>query len=99
MFTIKAALAGTLVYAAAATAALAEPKTNMLHQWSEGSDAAAIAKLGEMFTAAGGNGSRRRSPDTRPIHWPSFAPMSLRATRPPRFSSRGPRSPNGTRRA
>ena len=37
-----------------AGAALAEPKTNMLHQWSEGSDAAAIAKLGEMFTAAGG---------------------------------------------
>jgi glucose/mannose transport system substrate-binding protein len=35
-------------------AALAEPKTNMLHQWSTGSDAAAIAKLGEMFTKAGG---------------------------------------------
>jgi glucose/mannose transport system substrate-binding protein len=34
--------------------AAAAPKTNMLHQWSEGSDAAAIAKLGEMFTAAGG---------------------------------------------
>jgi glucose/mannose transport system substrate-binding protein len=34
--------------------ALAEPKTNMLHQWDSGSDAAAIAKLGEMFTAAGG---------------------------------------------
>jgi glucose/mannose transport system substrate-binding protein len=34
--------------------ALAEPKINILHQWSEGSDAAAIAKLGEMFTAAGG---------------------------------------------
>jgi glucose/mannose transport system substrate-binding protein len=30
------------------------PKTNMLHQWATGSDAAAIAKLGEMFTAAGG---------------------------------------------
>src|ERR1700681_2734624 len=30
------------------------PKTNLLSQWSEGSDAAAIAKLGEMFTAAGG---------------------------------------------
>jgi glucose/mannose transport system substrate-binding protein len=54
MLTIKAALAGTLAGALAATAALAEPKTNMLHQWSEGSDAAAIAKLGEMFTAAGG---------------------------------------------
>ena len=54
MLTIKAALAGTLVCAAAATAALAEPKTNLLSQWSEGSDAAAIAKLGEMFTAAGG---------------------------------------------
>ena len=26
----------------------------MLHQWATGSDAAAIAKLGEMFTAAGG---------------------------------------------
>jgi len=34
--------------------AFAEPKTNMLHQWDSGSDAAAIAKLGEMFTAAGG---------------------------------------------
>src|SRR5258707_12893893 len=32
----------------------AKPKTNMLHQWDSGSDAAAIAKLGEMFTAAGG---------------------------------------------
>jgi glucose/mannose transport system substrate-binding protein len=54
MFTIKAALAGTMACALAATAALAEPKTNMLHQWDSGSDAAAIAKLGEMFTAAGG---------------------------------------------
>ena len=26
----------------------------MLHQWDNGSDAAAIAKLGEMFTADGG---------------------------------------------
>jgi glucose/mannose transport system substrate-binding protein len=37
-----------------AGAAIAEPKTNMLHQWDVGSDAAAIAKLGEMFEAAGG---------------------------------------------
>jgi len=34
--------------------AQAEPKTNLLNQWSEGSDAAAIAKLGDMFKAAGG---------------------------------------------
>src|ERR1700733_3169603 len=54
MLTIKAALAGALPSPAPTTGALAEPKTNMLHQWSEGSDAAAIAKLGEMFTAAGG---------------------------------------------
>jgi len=54
MLTIKAALAGAVVGALATTAALAEPKTNLLSQWSEGSDAAAIAKLGEMFTAAGG---------------------------------------------
>ena len=52
MLTIKAALAGALV--CAATAAMAEPKTNLLSQWSQGSDAAAIAKLGDMFTAAGG---------------------------------------------
>jgi glucose/mannose transport system substrate-binding protein len=37
-----------------AVVAQAEPKTNLLSQWSEGSDAAAIAKLGEMYTAAGG---------------------------------------------
>src|SRR5580658_8460927 len=54
MLTIKAALAGALACAATTTVALAEPKTNLLSQWSEGSDAAAIAKLGEMFTAAGG---------------------------------------------
>ena len=54
MLTIKAALTGVLALTAATTAALAEPKTNLLSQWSEGSDAAAIAKLGEMFTAAGG---------------------------------------------
>ena len=54
MFTIKTALTGVLAFAAATAAAHAEPKTNLLSQWSEGSDAAAIAKLGEMFTAAGG---------------------------------------------
>ena len=37
-----------------AGSASAEPKINILHQWATGSDAAAIAKLGEMFTAAGG---------------------------------------------
>ena len=50
-------LRGYVLFAAtllAATAAVAEPKTNLLHQWADGSDAAAIAKLGEMYTAAGG---------------------------------------------
>lgn len=36
------------------TVAVAEPKTNMLHQWAQGAEAAAIARLGEMFEAAGG---------------------------------------------
>src|ERR1700722_16043310 len=54
MLPTKAALAGALALAVSTSAVYAEPKTNMLHQWSEGSDAAAIAKLGEMFTAAGG---------------------------------------------
>jgi glucose/mannose transport system substrate-binding protein len=48
------AIAAVASLALMAGAALAEPKTNMLHQWDSGSDAAAIAKLGEMFTAAGG---------------------------------------------
>lgn len=39
---------------ALASTAYAEPKTNMMHQWAQGSEAAAIAKLGEMFEAAGG---------------------------------------------
>jgi glucose/mannose transport system substrate-binding protein len=47
---MTAALAATL----ATGPAMAEPKTLMLHQWATGSDAASIAKLGEMFTAKGG---------------------------------------------
>jgi glucose/mannose transport system substrate-binding protein len=43
-----------LLSLALAVPADAKPKTNMLHQWDNGSDAAAIAKLGEMFNAAGG---------------------------------------------
>jgi len=35
-------------------ASAGQPKTNLLSQWNTGSDAAAIAKLGDMFTAAGG---------------------------------------------
>ena len=46
--------ASALVAAAIATTATAEPKTNMMHQWAQGSEAAAIAKLGEMFEAKGG---------------------------------------------
>jgi glucose/mannose transport system substrate-binding protein len=49
----------TLLAAAAASTMMAglahaQPKTMMLHQWATGSDAASIAKLGEMFTAKGG---------------------------------------------
>ena len=50
--TILAASAAVLALGCGAAAAA--PKTNMLHQWASGADAAAIAKLGEMFTAAGG---------------------------------------------
>jgi glucose/mannose transport system substrate-binding protein len=47
------ALAAAL-WVAAGAGAHAEPKTNLLHQWSTGGDALAIAKLGEMFEAEGG---------------------------------------------
>lgn len=57
MRAAAAALLGVSWLAIAGTAS-AEPKINMLHQWYRGSDAAAIAKLGEMFTAAGGEWSQ-----------------------------------------
>jgi glucose/mannose transport system substrate-binding protein len=45
---------GLLSVALLTGTATAAPKTNLLSQWDSGSDAAAIAKLGDMFTAAGG---------------------------------------------
>ncbi len=54
-FSLKAASVAVLTtFALGAGAAQAEPKVLMLHQWASGNDAASIAKLGEMFTAAGG---------------------------------------------
>jgi glucose/mannose transport system substrate-binding protein len=53
--TCKAAVGlAALSLAMTAGAAMAAPKVLMLHQWASGNDAASIAKLGEMFTAAGG---------------------------------------------
>ena len=49
-----AALAALVLGFTASSALAGPPKTNLLSQWDTGSDAAAIAKLGEMFTAAGG---------------------------------------------
>ncbi|TIU10160.1 MAG: carbohydrate ABC transporter substrate-binding protein [Mesorhizobium sp.] len=51
---LRTALAAAAAYTFVAGAAFAEPKTNLLHQWATGSDAQAIAKLGEMFAAKGG---------------------------------------------
>lgn len=45
-----------------ATLATAEPKTNMLHQWHSGANAEAINKLGEMYTAAGGEWNQTAVP-------------------------------------
>lgn len=52
--TTAAAAAAVTTFALLTSTALAEPKTLMLHQWATGSDAAAIAKLGEMFEERGG---------------------------------------------
>ncbi|TPN82589.1 carbohydrate ABC transporter substrate-binding protein [Mesorhizobium sp. CU2] len=54
MKSVMTALAATVACTLVAGVAFAEPKTNLLHQWATGSDAQAIAKLGEMFTAKGG---------------------------------------------
>jgi glucose/mannose transport system substrate-binding protein len=50
----RTALCAALLSVSAVGLASAEPKTLMLHQWADGSDGAAIAKLGEMFNAKGG---------------------------------------------
>jgi glucose/mannose transport system substrate-binding protein len=52
--TLRSTCIAAVTLSVGALAANADPKTNMLHQWAQGSEAAAIAKLGEMFTAAGG---------------------------------------------
>lgn len=49
-----AVLAAALVGTVLAASARAEPRTNLLHQWYRGSDAAAIAKLGELYGQNGG---------------------------------------------
>src|SRR5579871_5337841 len=54
MMALRTMAAAGLAFSICTGAAMAEPKTNFLSQWDTGSDAAAIAKLGEMFTAAGG---------------------------------------------
>ncbi len=54
MKSVMTALAAAAACTLFAGTAFAEPKTNLLHQWATGSDAQAIAKLGEMFTAKGG---------------------------------------------
>ncbi|MCT8162104.1 ABC transporter substrate-binding protein [Pseudoruegeria sp. SHC-113] len=51
---LRAGCASLVALGLCASAAQAQPKTNMMHQWAQGSEAAAIAKLGEMFEAAGG---------------------------------------------
>ncbi|MER9665903.1 hypothetical protein [Mesorhizobium sp. M0203] len=51
---LRTAFAAATAFTLITGTALAEPKTNLLHQWATGSDAQAIAKLGEMFTAKGG---------------------------------------------
>jgi len=51
--TCKATMLAS-AFGLAVSTAQAEPKTNMLHQWAQGSEAAAIAKLGEMFEERGG---------------------------------------------
>lgn len=49
-----AAAAMAMSAALMTSTAMAEPKVLMMHQWATGSDAASIAKLGEMFEAKGG---------------------------------------------
>jgi glucose/mannose transport system substrate-binding protein len=51
---LRTAALAALALSVSGLALHAQPKTNMMHQWAQGSEAAAIAKLGEMYEAAGG---------------------------------------------
>ncbi|WP_204115740.1 ABC transporter substrate-binding protein [Shimia biformata] len=51
---LRATCAAIAALGIGVSVAQAEPKTNMMHQWAQGSEAAAIALLGEMYEAAGG---------------------------------------------
>jgi glucose/mannose transport system substrate-binding protein len=54
MKSVVAAGIGLVTLALLSGTAVAPPQTTRLSQWDSGSDAAAIAKLGDMFKAAGG---------------------------------------------
>lgn len=51
---LRTAALAALALSVSGLALHAQPKTDMMHQWAQGSEAAAIAKLGEMYEAAGG---------------------------------------------
>ena len=102
MQTFRSGAAAVLalgVLAFAAGNALAEPKTNILHQWSEGSDAAAIAKLGEMFTAAGGKWEQTSIAGHTANTLAKLRADVVAGNAPPPSSSKDRRSRSGTRPA
>lgn len=100
---LKTALRSTCVAASIMTicsvAAQAEPKTNMMHQWAQGAEAAAIAKLGEMFEAAGGIWEQTAISGHTSNTLAKLRSDVVAGTPPLRFSSRAQKSPNGTPQA
>lgn len=58
MKRINTPLCAALMLGVSTLALHAEPKTNMLHQWAQGSEAEAIAVLGQTFEAQGGTWSQ-----------------------------------------
>ncbi len=96
---ILATASAVIAAGVTATGALAEPKTNLMHQWAQGSEAAAIAKLGEMFTAAGGLWEQTAISGHTSNTLAKLRSDVVSGNAPPAVQLKGPRSRNGTRRA
>ena len=82
-----------------ASGALAEPKTNLLHQWHSGSNAEAINVLGEMFEAQGGSWNQTAIPGHTSNTIARLRADVISETRHPPCSSKDRRSENGPRPA
>ena len=90
MGIIRAAFAVATACALWTGPSLAEPKTNMLHQWATARTPRRSPSSARCSPPPAASGSRPRSPATPPTRWPSCAPTSIAGNAPPAVQLKGP---------